>query len=398
MAWTQLRESGKYQGLYRTANGDIRSAGTFTQARQALREATRKEDAQREPGAVDPKGGRITWGAWFRQWHDSRSLAYSTDMTYRSTADCHILPFWEDTKLTDVDELGLNRWVKSMLHPSRRGVEPRSVWVVRNALMLMKTSLNAAVYGRRLAVSPAERIPYPDLPAGTERYLTPTEVENITFYMNGVNSLIVLLGVETGLRFGEISGLHWNRVDFDRGLIHVIEKFDQKARKIDPLPKDNEKRTVPVSDHLMERLAHYRENAAKPSPQGCGIAHVAGRCGGDILFRGARGAPIKSNDWGKTVWATALKLGGVEGRVRPHDMRHTYASWLLQQGVSLPELALMMGHSSWEVTKKYAHLSSTTYDTVRDAISSHRRGAERGADSRYAALRVTPDAGLQDAL
>jgi site-specific recombinase XerD len=68
-------------------------------------------------------------------------------------------------------------------------------------------------------------------------------------------------------------------------------------------------------------------------------------------------------------------MAGIEGHVRPHDMRHTYASWLLQQGVHLAELARMMGHSDWEVTKKYAHLSQQGFETVRQALDSHRRAA-----------------------
>ena len=69
--------------------------------------------------------------------------------------------------------------------------------------MLMKTSLNAAVEAKRLGVNPAKSVAYPDLPEGLERYLTPDEVEAITFYMDGKNALIVWMGVQTGLRFGD---------------------------------------------------------------------------------------------------------------------------------------------------------------------------------------------------
>lgn len=373
MAWTRLRENGKYQGCYRNLAGEVRSAGIYTQQKQALKAAERLEGEQRIPGAIDPKDGTILWGAWFDLWHSSRPLAYATDATYRSTADNHLMPVWRSVQLVDFAELEISRWVRGMLKP-RKG-KPVSPWTVRAALMLLKTSLNAAVRAKRIGMSPAAHVSYPDLPQGLERYLTPDEVEAITFYMDGPNALLVWTSVQTGLRFGELAGLHWRRLDLDRGTLQVVEKFDQKAGMIDPLPKDNEQRTVPLPDDLVDMLVRYRDNAAPERRTDCGVPHVAGRCVGDLVFRGARGAPLKSNEWGRGPWKRALDQAGIEGRVRPHDMRHTYASWLLQQGVHLAELARMMGHSDWEVTKKYAHLSEQGYDTVRRALADHRQAA-----------------------
>lgn len=381
MAWTVLRESGKYQGCYRDAIGDTRSAGTYTQERQALKAAIKAEDEQRTPGAVDPRDGRITWGAWFEDWHETRSLAYSTDACYRSTADCHLMPKWRDVRLCDINHLEVARWVKNLQKP-KPGKKPVSVWSTRNALMLFKTSLNAAVFAKRLeGVSPAAHTPYPDLPTAMERYLTPDEVEGVAFHMDGLNSLILWTLVQTGMRPSELAGLHWRRLDLERGTIQIVEKFDQKAGVIDPLPKDNEQRSVPLPEDLVMLLRRYRDHAAPERHDTCGIRHSAGRCIGDLVFRGARLAPFRSNEWGKGPWRRALLASGFEGHARPYDLRHTYASWLLQQGVHLAELARMMGHSDWEVTKKYAHLSEQGYDTVRQAITDHRRIARRIADA-----------------
>jgi integrase len=394
MASTRRLTSGRYQGRYRDAAGVELSAGMFTQEAQALREAGRREAEARDGIAVDARGGKITWGAWFDDWHESRTLAFATDENYRSVAGNHIMPTWSRTKLIDIKPMAIERWKKAMLTPPRRGAKaPCSPWVVRSALMLFKTSLNAAVLDKRLKESPAKPVSYPDLPEGLERYLTPDEVEAITFYLDGPNALLVRLGVETGLRFGEIAGLHWHRVDLRRGVIQVVEKFDQKARVIDPLPKDKEQRTVPLPPDLVGQLIRYRDHAAPLRRRGpvdgtCGIPHAIGECRGEILFRGARGAPLKSNDWGKTIWKTALALAGIEGRVRPHDMRHTYASWLIQEGVQLPDLARVMGHSDWEVTRRYAHLSDEGFDKVREALSRHRGVTEPMRQASPAEMRL----------
>lgn len=380
MAWTKLLPSGKYQGLYRDGHGKERSAGTFTQRAEAKRKAAKLEEEQRGPLALDIDGGKIAWGAWFELWMESRVLAYSTEDNYRSVASNHVLPTWERVRLVDIEPMAVSRWVRGLLHPPRRsGRKPASPWVTRSALMLFKTSLNAAVEAKRLSISPAKNVPYPDLPDGLERFLTPDEVEAITFYMDGINALIVWTGVQTGMRFGEIAGLHWKRLNLDRGTIQVVEAYDQKAGVINPLPKDKEQRTIPLPHDLVGMLRRYAEHAAPDRRKGCGIDHLVGRCDSDLVFRGPRGAALKSNEWGRGPWKRALRLAGIEGRVRPHDMRHTYASWLIQEGLPLPELARVMGHSDWEVTRKYAHLSDAGYDAVRDALD-RRRTAGRTAN------------------
>lgn len=378
MAWTRQLKSGNFQGCYRDANGDEQSAGTYTQRAEALRKAGAKEDEQRGPLALDVKGGKIHWSAWFEVWHDSRVLSFATDDSYRSIAANHIDPQFGRTALADITQIEVAKWVKGMLHP-RRGQKPKSPWVVRGALMLLKTSLNAAVDAKRLAVNPAKKVPYPDLPTGLERFLTPDEVEAMAFYLDGPNSLLLWTGVQTGLRFGEMAGLHWHRLDLDRGVVQVVEKYNQKSGLIDPLPKDKEQRTVPIPDDLRTLLRQYREHAAPERQSTCGIDHVSGRCGSDLVFRGPRGAVLKSNEWGRGPFKRALDLAGIEGRVRPHDLRHTYASWLIQERISIAELSELLGHSDWETTKRYAHLADHGHDDVRSALT-RRRAAARAAN------------------
>ncbi|MBB1153952.1 tyrosine-type recombinase/integrase [Amycolatopsis dendrobii] len=367
MAWTRTLSSGKFQGIYRDSRGVEQSAGTFTQEPQALREAGRRESESREPGALDVKGAKIQWGPWFDLWHESRSLAFATDEQYRSIAGNWLMPHWSTVRLADITQMSIERWKKKMTTPRKRGEKPPCPpWTFRSALMLLKTSLNAAVADRRLAASPGRDVTYPDLPTGLERYLTPDEVDAITWAMNGQNALVVRMSVETGLRFGELAGLHWDRVDLQRGTIRVIEKFNQKNYLIDPVPKDKDERTVPMPSDLVGKLIAHRERT-QPA-ETCGLMHEVGECRGDILFRGARGAPLKSNDWGKTIFQSALEHAQIEGRVRVHDMRHTYASWLIQEGVPLAEIAKVMGHSDTEVTKLYAHLTDAGFDDIRAAL------------------------------
>ncbi len=379
MGWTQKLPSGKFQGRYRNLNGDSRSAGTFTQKKQAQKAADKAEDEQRKPGVLNVDGGKIRWGDWFDSWHETRIVSYSTDTTYRSTVDNHIRPYWGDTKLADIESIGVSKWVKK-LHTD--GASP---YTIRNAVVLFKNSLNAAVNANRLVRNPVDGVRLPAMPEATERFLTRNEVEAITFYLDGFNALVVWTAVQTGLRFGELAGLHWSRVDLDRGTIQVVEKFDQKAKRIDPMPKDRETRMVPLPDDLVDKLRKHRDNSTPDRT--CGLQHTAGRCTGDLVFRGPRGAALQSNAWGRGPWKTALELAGITDRVRPHDMRHTFASWLIQDGVPLSDIAPVMGHSDVEMSRRYSHLDEdVSHERVRSAISRASARRRESGPSEVAAV------------
>jgi integrase len=245
-------------------------------------------------------------------------------------------------------------------------------------------------------VNPIKGLTWPDLPEGIERYLTPSEVEAITFHMSKpINRLIVWTTVTSGMRAGEIGGLHIPRIDLVRGGIEVIEQYDQAFNIIKPLPKDDQKRYVPIPMDVAEMLADHIKTL--PKAKNCGVEHESGRCPGGVLpFRGPRNAPFRSSEWGKGPWQAALDLAEIEGRVRFHDLRHTFASWAIQRGVPFGDLAEVMGHSSWEVTKKYAHLAENRHDTVREALTkgyTEARGAARGAQAGVTQLSpVSPGA------
>lgn len=366
MAFTEKKDNGKFQGRYRNADGHKRSAGIFTQRKQALKEAQRLEDEQSQPGAPDRDGAKTTWGDWFAQLQQSRIVSYATHTNYTTTAKNHVLPYWQHVRLSDIEPLAVSKWVKT-LHD--RGASP---YTIRNALTLFKTTLNEAVRQNWLLRNPANGVRQPDMPDRVQRFLTREEVDAVALHLGGVHGLVFWTAVLTGMRFGEIAGLHWSRVDLDRGVIEVVEKFDQKAKRIDPVPKDREKRTVPLPPNLIDMLRRHRDHhMAQVTTRTCDVPHSAGRCpGGNLVFRGRRNAVLKSNTWKKSFLEPALDLAGITDRVRVHDLRHTYASWLIQRGVPLPDIARVMGHSDVEVSRLYAHLDDSGYEKVRQALTA----------------------------
>ncbi|HWO59446.1 MAG TPA: site-specific integrase, partial [Umezawaea sp.] len=322
MAWSQKLPSGKYRGCYRAGGPKTRYVpGTFNTAAEAERRGAVMEDEQRTPGAIDPRSAKLPFGRWFEMWMDSHQVATSTEREYRSTARLHILPYWEDVALADITARGGRTWVKRLQKEPREGAaKPRSPWTIRLAVQTFVAAVNAAVEDKRLHVNEVKGLSWPDLPDGLERYLTPTEVEATTRFMTPFNSLLTWTAVTTGLRAGELAGLHIPRIDTRNGGLLVVEQYDQKDGVIKPVPKDKEKRYVPMPDDVLADLRAHVETL--PETDDCGVPHLAGTCpGGVLVFRGPKGSPLKSNQFGRYILTPAVQLAKVKGRVRVHDLR-----------------------------------------------------------------------------
>ncbi|MDR0736135.1 MAG: site-specific integrase, partial [Zoogloeaceae bacterium] len=150
----------------------------------------------------------------------------------------------------------------------------------------------------------------------------------------------IRLALNTGCRRGELLGLEWDRVDFQHHKI-LLEAWHTKTRK---------RRVVPLNADAAGALLRLR------AWQG---AHCLSS---SWVFGYDEDKHIKSF---KTSWATALRRSGIEN-FRIHDLRHTFASWLVMQGVSIYVVRDLLGHASVTQTEIYAHLApSQAVDAVR---------------------------------
>jgi integrase len=141
----------------------------------------------------------------------------------------------------------------------------------------------------------------------------------------------VLLSMNTGLRRGEVLKLRWACVDFDRQLLRVEG----------PTAKNRQTRHVPLNEEAVSVLRQWREQSAA----------------GARIFNMATGF--------RTAWEKLLKLARIS-QFRWHDLRHHFASRLVQRGVPLNTVRDLLGHSSIAMTLRYAHLAP---DQRREAVA-----------------------------
>jgi len=174
------------------------------------------------------------------------------------------------------------------------------------------------------------RFEAPSAPPPRDRYLTKEEARRL---LDGCVQphvrLFVRLALQTAGRRAAVLGLTWDRVDFEHERINltVVGETNRKRRA-----------TVPMSDQLKAELQAAKEAAQTP--------YV-------IEYAGERVMNIKKG------FAAAAMRAGLED-LTPHDLRHTAAVWMAEDGVPFEEIAQYLGHSSSKVTfAVYARFSPT---------------------------------------
>ncbi|MGE5283006.1 MAG: tyrosine-type recombinase/integrase [Chloroflexota bacterium] len=149
-----------------------------------------------------------------------------------------------------------------------------------------------------------------------------------------------------GLRYGELRALRWGAVDLAAGTIKVRESWDPEEGSIAPKTRTS-RRATPVPSILRELLDDRRARGDQAADDA-------------LIFAGADGLPFHAASLYRRA-DRAWLAAGLPDRLRLHQARHTYASFMIAAGVNAKALSTFMGHSSIKVTfDLYGHLMPGT--------------------------------------
>src|SRR5581483_1594344 len=158
---------------------------------------------------------------------------------------------------------------------------------------------------------------------------------------------LILLLVRTGMRIGEAFGLQWSDIDFNGRFADVQRTFSNGQLST---TKSNKSRRVDLSIQLTETLKALLVERKKET------LHRGWREVPSWVFFNDSPTPIQHSNFIGRVWPKILAKVGLR-RFRIHDLRHTYASLLIQNGESLAYVKEQLGHSSIQMTVDvYGHL------------------------------------------
>lgn len=214
-----------------------------------------------------------------------------------------------------------------------RGKARSPATVVRYLAVLSHLFSLAEKEWRYTSSNPVRSVSKPAEPRGRVRYLTKEELVKLADACKASRNphlhTIFVLAVSTGMRLGEIRSLRKTNVD----LAH--------SRIILETTKNGERRAVPLAGLALELMTRRLDVVSEPA---------------DLLFPGANGKrPIEI----KKAWQNALAKSGIKD-FRFHDTRHCAATYLLESGASIAQLAELLGHKTLQMVKRYAHLSASS--------------------------------------
>jgi site-specific recombinase XerD len=386
MPYVKELPSGRHRVQWRDASGRKVSAGfSFPTATAARKYGLDREAEVRRGEQRDPAAGRMLLSAWVGEWLENRVAEPRTLSKIRGHLNKYVLqpvgdgPALGGMRLEQVDEMALQAWVKRLqaldLAPS----------TVEGIFTSCASVLRAAVRARKLVHDPTRDVTLPTVPPPSDFYWERPEIDAVREKMLAARDRALLeLLVGTGVRWGEAAGLHLPRWMPLRRRLAVVEVLQEEGGfALKAYPKGKKRRELPaVAPVLLEAMA---EHLAATRPVPCGLSHGRGKpCPGLVFHEDGR--PLSRHSWPRAVFAPAVAAA----EVRPgtvHDLRHTYASWLVIDGVPLRVVQELLGHASIRTTERYSHLAPATLDDPRLLASlSGRtaavREAEREAESR----------------
>lgn len=308
------------------------------------------EAAMRRGDFIDPRAGKMTLTDWWRKWSATRGVEWATLVKNESWWRNHIEPAFGSWPLSSIHSWDVQEWV-AKLRARKVGAT-----TVASSLRLLTQILSEAVMHKLLASNPAALVSAPTPPKHVDRFLSREEAPLLLDRFTGEDRVFVEVLLYCGLRWSEAAGLRAFRVDLLRKRLQVARVLPRKGTEKKP-KSDAGTRPVPLTDELTISLSQLI-----PAP------------GEALVFTSPEGQRLRYDNWLRRVWYPALAAANLaDPQPTPHDLRHTYGSWLGEAGVPPAQIAALMGHATLRSVERYIHATEARFDQARDALDAGRR-------------------------
>lgn len=406
MAWYEKIGSNpnRYRGGWWTPDGKKRYTNRKTHphhpyARKSDALAAAKEaEVRAARGAAVDQGtlsARVTWADWWTTIKRTR-LDSDGDRKERSIVEVYLMPKWGSLALNLHTRKMVQKWVRDELTPGRAPSYVHRIYAV------YAWSMGRAVEEEVRDSTPCVRIKLPEIRKKPLPYATTEHVESLAAadgqgraHLREPTHLdMIELGLETGLRPGELCGLHADQVDLTTGWLTVSNVFLTRSRMIRPWPKDKDAREVPLTEKAVEILA--RRLTGRDLRSGCDIPHTdEAECASELVFRNKRGLPVTPHALDQAMRKASVRAG-VPHR-SPYTLRRGFATRTADANLPPYDISHALGHANLNQTAGYVQRTATARDRLRAALGEHtplrminNSGAESGADSGKQATQSYP--------
>lgn len=279
---------------------------------------------------------RTSFAQFAERWYETYVIPNNKASTLRSkrnALDHHLIPYFGKKWLEEVDVLSIEEF-KALKH--KQGLSPKTI---NNILSVLRRGLTSAEDWNLLPKVP--RIKWLRVPPPVSKFLSVEEserllssAENILWYA------FILCALRTGMRIGELCALEWSDVNWER---HTITVSRSVVEGVIDTPKNNRNRIIPMTDDLYTLFCKYK--------------------GKGLVFPGPDGGHMRKSSWPWKALHRACKKAGLP-KMGWHVLRHTFASQLTAESIPLKATQMLLGHSTIQMTERYAHLAQSSLQTA----------------------------------
>ena len=372
-------KNGRYYAVlnYRNAGGQRKTKWIALglpekgNKRKAEAELARLRAEFEPPKEVGDLSSDMLFADYLLEWLEIAKgrLAVATYSSYAAMIKKPVGPYFRQRNLTlrELEARHLQMFYSEML----RKVKPNTV-IHYHAII--HSALKYAVKTDMLVQNVADKVDRPKKNSFQPVFLSAEEMQRMFEALRGTKlELPVLVAAFYGFRRGEVLGLKWDAIDFERGTISVIRTvttitLDGKQTEIEQQSAKTKSslRTLPLIGSFREYFLQVKE-AQELNKQICGNCYNHEYDG--FVFVDELGERMRAN-YLTSAFPKFLESHGLR-RMRFHDLRHSCASLLLANGVPLKHIQEWLGHSDFTTTANiYAHLDYKSKITSAQAMET----------------------------
>jgi integrase len=314
---------------------------------------------------------RVTFGAYYEQWHRTRRVSRTRAYTDDNRAENHVLPYWRNWRLEEIRPSDIDDWIAGL--STKMGPT-----YVRHCYGLLRGPLRRAIKDK-IIDNPCIDIALPakpDIAKTFDDVLTASEIDDLvaaltdrgakysTLRTNHRYAALVFAGAWLGPRWNEAIGLRlcdFNPLRYEITLGRVVVNQNGGTTFTEAMSKTEDARTVPVPQPVVDVLAHhiatYLPNAGRE----------------DFLFLTSKGThPLRGNFLRDVLNTAADRAGMGDRHLTWLTLRHSAASLMFDAGLTIFEVQQRLGHKSPTMTSEiYTHLMRERYEEGRARLETY---------------------------
>lgn len=308
-------------------------------------------DDRRRGEYIDPRRSRELFKIFAEKWLQTKvDKKPKTFASYESSLRVHVLPFFGAMPLASVQREDIQAWIAKMR------AKGKTSSTIRKAYQTLSAILTEAELSKRIPRSPAYRIELPAPEKGTQRFLTPEQINRLADAIMPRYRVLVLVGAYLGLRWGECAGLQFADLDLRHGFALIHRTISEVSGTLHVVPTKGKPAVIPLPNFLCRELEQH-------------IARFVGADGS--VFTSPKGGPLRHNVY-KRFYKPALVEAELDPQLRFHDLRHTSASIAGSRqygGETAKVVQQLLRHSSQQVTTEtYMHLFPEDMARLRESL------------------------------